>query len=528
MVPVLTTSSLAKSIQASNPTLYAALTCHRTHRGKKLSFDRSPSMKALYADTRTRGAVIKSTQGGVSEWFLCKGINTAANGKNIFWVLPTYSLVGRFVRERFDRTMRAVPRYGALASEVDAGRFADSATMKQFGKGTIALVGSNTASAFTEFPADVLFIDELDRCDQRNIAMAWERLSASESPEEWYVSNPTITGFGIDEKYSESTMGRWHIKCPHCGSYQHPEFIGSVIREAGDDQGNYYVIDPDYEFDRGIDPQVYCQKCNKPYDPRMEGTWIETYPSRPRAGYHYNKLFTANVGVGEILERFVKSEGDETLRQRVWNADFGLAYDAPGARVLRGDILAAQGDYALRQPNVSGAVVAGIDVGSRFHIVIGIVRHEQPLRIIDICSVRTEDEVMDKLREWKPRSFVIDALPETRISRVITTSVPGGYVCYFGGGKSETVSKGAVTVDRTSLLDAVRSSIVTKSIEYPQGVANVPDFIDHMTASTRIFDAEANRGEGAYSWVEGSKQDHYFLAQGYMTLAARILVSAAR
>ena len=524
MTKTLTTKDIGERVRATNPQLFAALSYHRTHRGKKLDFESFPSLKAIYADDRPKGCSLKSTQGGISEFLLCKGVAHAGSSRNVFWVLPTYTLVARFVRERFDRTMAATEQYRQMVSQVDAGRFADSTTMKQFGNGTIAFVGSNTASAFTEFPADTLIVDELDQCDAGNVVMAWERLSASESPSEWYISNPTITGYGIDIKYAESTQGRWHIKCPSCGKWQHPTFIGNVVKQI--DDHDYLILDQSYEMETGAEPAVVCTKCGGVLDRYSDGVWVEKYPKREMAGYHYNKLFTARVSVSALLERFVRSEGDETLRQRVWNADFGLAYNAPGARITREGILEARGQYRAGEV-VPGAVVMGVDVGSYFHCVVGIVRPEpHPLRVVDTFSVRDPEQVRDKMREWKPRAFVIDALPETRVSRNLAGSTRNGYVCYFGNGKADILSKGSLTVNRTSVLDSVKAAIVQKTIEFPQGIENVDDFVDHMTASTRVFVEGANGGEGAYVWQEGSKPDHYLLATTYMVLAARMLIMA--
>jgi len=102
--------------------------------------------------------------------------------------------VQRYVHERFDKTVAFTPRYKeALRSGTD------NVHLKQIGPGTISYVASGSASQFTEFAADTVCIDELDRCDQDNVVMAKERLSNSDSPRYCYISNPTIVGFGIDE-----------------------------------------------------------------------------------------------------------------------------------------------------------------------------------------------------------------------------------------------------------------------------------------------------------------------------------------
>jgi phage terminase large subunit GpA-like protein len=154
-----------KQLSVVNPTLYFALNGHRTHRGKRLDFSQNPFQVQIYHDTHPWTVIPKSTQCGISEWLMTTAIGNAYAGRNVFYVLPTGLLVGRFVKERFDKTIQLTPIYQQLgAADKEQGRRnAMSVTMKQLGPGTIAYVGSNSPASFTEFAADIGIIDELDK-----------------------------------------------------------------------------------------------------------------------------------------------------------------------------------------------------------------------------------------------------------------------------------------------------------------------------------------------------------------------------
>jgi hypothetical protein len=81
-----------------------------------------------------------------------------------------------------------------------------------------------------------------------------------------------------------------------------------------------------------------------------------------------------------------------------------------------------------------------------------------------------------------------------------------------------------VGTDRTVLLDSVRAEGVNRTLALPRNADLVDEYYDHMTASVRYFDEDAQRVE----WREGSKPDHLFLAEGYVLLARRVLAVLGR
>ena len=514
-------------LKTANPALYYAMAEHKTHRGKPLDLIRDPFLKKIYQDDSPDMAIMKSTQSGITEWIICLVIVGAINGRNIFYVMPTYNLIGRFVRERIDKTIQMTPIYQQYG--VSEGRsMVSNVGMKQIGPGTIAFAASNSPTAFTEFAADWFVVDEQDRCNQANLEMGWERLSAAETQNRRVikVSNPTVTGYGIDAAFAETDQLQWYIK-GDCGHWIHPDFFKHVIRE--DEPGRFIYCDESFDSDSTADALLICHKCGKPVNRRGQGQWVATYPGRRKRGYQISKLFSANVALRDIVERFEKGQNNPESMVRFYNGDLGHPYDASGAKVTVADLEACEQEYPVGYKPEGGIFIAGVDVGSVYNVCIGHMAYGQPgVKLVDAKEIRDTEDLKDLFRQYGVKFFVIDALPETRESRKIAAWLAGGFVCYYTGGKREAFKGKDVSVDRTIALDAVKEIVSLKGLGLPAGARNIPNFYDQMTISVRMFDADANSGEGAYRWVEGSKADHYFHACGYMLTAGRIVIAVKR
>lgn len=509
-----------KGIARDHHVMHNAMFHHRTHKGKPLDFANNPWVVDIYFDEHPFQVFIKSTQNGITEYELCRDITEASDGRNIFHVLPNDQILQRYVHERFDKTIQFTPQYREM---LRSGT--DNVHMKQILCGTIAYVASGSTSQFSEFAADTVIVDEMDHCDQENLVMAKERLSYSDIPRQLWVSNPTIVGFGIDEMFADTDQMHWHVKC-ECGAVTHPDFFTHVVREVEEKQ--YMVIDPDWEGP-GHDARMICDKCGRAWNKNQPGIWIPRNPGAPRRGRHLSKLFTARTTIGELIHNFIEAETNDTKMTRFYNADLGLAYTAPGAKITEEMLDECVTDRPSGARPSDGVCVAGIDVGTYFHVTIGhIAPGQSGIFLVDAQAVRTPEEVIDLLRHYRVRCYVIDAMPETRIAKQIVSRIPGGFLCTFARKNDDTVKANRIVTDRTQSLDNVKSAVITGSLKLPANARSIPDFYAHMTASTRIFDEDAYQGEGGYFWVEGSRADHFFLGVNYMLIAGRILVMAAR
>ncbi len=496
---------------------WLAIKHHKTHKNKPITFEGREYQKKLYLEESDYIVVKKSTQCGISEWLMCKSFSKALKGRSVFYVLPTFSLTTRFVRNRIDRTCQYSQYYKAIITEGVKSQ-SESIMLKHFSLGSIAFVGSNTPGVFTEYPADDLIIDELDYCDQDNIQMGWERLSESEHKQEIRISNPTIEGYGIDVEYAETNQYEWFIK-GGCGHWILPDFFEHVVRKV--DKGRYIIRDENYERGKG-DVGLICNKCQKKINRKGGGSWVPKYPLRQKKGYSVSKLFSTNVTITEIVDRFDKGLSNDTIMQRVYNADLGRAYTAPGAKITESMLDDCKEDYVMRRPDKGRSCVIGIDVGKVINIRISQMLPDKRMRAVYIGTAREEQEVIDLCRLYQIKLGVIDALPETRMSKSIVSKVKNMFMCYYGAVKKDTIDirNKIVTVDRTAALDSVKEAVVLKNIILPKNAKSIPDYYDHMCASTRTYDEKKSR----YIWTEGTQDDHFFHAEAYEILARKLLV----
>lgn len=518
-------SKISKLQRLHHFILWLALKHHKTHKKKHLNFKTHSYQKTIFLDDSTYIVIIKSTQCGITEYLLVRALGSAIKGRSVFYVLPTYQLVNRFVRNRADKSINITPYYKSLeriAKRQDDYKRSESMTLKDIGKGSIAFVGSNSSASFTEFPADDVIIDELDECDQENIEMAWERLSASEDRREIKVANPTFEGYGIDKEFATTDKMEWNIKC-ECNKYVKLDWFQNVVREV--DGGSYVIRDREWDWNTRRDIMPICQHCDRPIDRKSEGIWAPTAQSYKR-GYHISKLFSGTVTYVELLERFMKGLKNDNKLQRFYNADLGQAYTAKGARIDMLMLKAILGNYRNGLKKESGFGIMGIDVGKVLNIIIGYLNPDASVQIAYIAECPVEvKEVVKLYKEYNVRLAVIDAQPEKHFVTKLKAKIQNLFSCYYADAKKEPVDQYKnITIDRTASLDSVKEAIVLKNIILPANSESIKSFYEQMTASIRIFDQKRNKGKGGYVWEEGGKPDHYHHAMNYMYIARKLVI----
>lgn len=492
---------------------------HRTHKGEMLDFVNYPYQKEIYLDENGKD-IMKSTQSGLSEWLSVLDFTLAAAGKQVFHVLPDETLRNRFVKNRFNKSVEYSQYYKTMVKDSAMKAGSDAVSLKIIRHGSIAFVGSNSTAGFTEFPADVYIIDEKNECDQNNIEMAVERISNSDDRRYWNVSNPTILKYGIHINWLESSQTLWHIKAD-CGHYVQPDPFKHLLRQV--DEKEFVIRDENFDWNSGKDINLICDQCGKPVTRRGDGLWIPTF-SEKRTGLQINKLFTTKVTLREIVERFDKGLTNDTIMQRVHNADFGLPYTAEGANISETALNRCVNDFFTEEFYTESACVLGADVGTMIHVKISSLTDSGELRTRFIGSVQSEAEFNQFFQRYNIVAGVIDALPETRMSKRLCNKHPGLFRCFYGRGKEDRVSmeEKTVTVDRTSALDNVKESILLRKTLLPKNAKEIPEYYDHMMASTRIYDEKRNE----YIWVE-TGADHLFHASAYELIARNLLIRLA-
>ncbi len=516
--------------------VYWALAYHRNIRGERMKFLRGTNyLWDLYnrIDDLPYMVVEKSVQCGLSELFIIQShIEAAERGMSVMYVLPKYELRNRFVNNRIYKLHKRVPhyQYQVMKAETKVHR----TSLMHFGTGTLAYVGSNVQDEFIEIPIDSAFIDEKDRCNLSNLLMLPDRLTASPYQFEREISNPTVEGYGIDERYQESSMGTWKLKCPHCGKWFTPDFFQHVVREVG---SNIYrprdtSIDPDPFSD---DEVQLIHDCGKPVDRLGPGEWVHAYPSRKWQGFRVSKLVARLSPKGtlrELYRTWSKAVGNDLKTQIFYNSDLGLPFSSKGARITRAMLNDCRRNYEFppRRVGKDRGRFLGVDVGESLHAIMR-ERVRMPdgtftFRLIGIWTLPGFNALAQVMREWKPTCTVIDAMPEIHKVMELKADFPNVWSSRFQESVNylaKNEGKREVTMNRTALLDYVRQGYDLQQMILPMNAEFLEDgeFYNHLMAPTRILEAnEDNPEKSRFVWKEGSRPDHFFFADAYCVQAS--------
>lgn len=536
--------SQASRVIDAYPMLNIARTHHYSVRGQPMRFSDRLFLAELYRDfPKINGADVQSAvQTGKTECIIILALERAGwAGKIVAYVLPSGAVRNRFVQSRINPLLATVPAYKAKTSAaMQGGKYVDNLSIKRFGDGTLLFLGSNTENNFVEFSADVLLIDEYDRCDGRNLDMAWDRVRESPFPQLFRVGNPRLPKVGICARYLESDMRHFMFKCSHCGFMQALDWFANVVER--NDAGNWVPKDrsPDGDI------RLMCVKCHDFFYRDYAGSqWVAQYPDRERRGYLISRLDMTAQPLSPLMDEWVSAQGDMSKLQAFYNGVLGIGFETASTSVTLEDIQrAAALDYTMD----SGAggdsynqmsVSAGIDVGSVMNVVVSVHERgedgETIRKAVWVGVAKTFDDLQAILARFRVDVAVMDARPETHKAQELRdfyiehpdTSLwlaqfyPTERVSGESYGARFKFGERICTLDRTQLLDATLDDMRAQPVRrrFPSDIYAVEGFVEQMRASQRVLNQTGSR----YVWEEGSRPDHYRFADAYDRVAGDLL-----
>lgn len=537
------TTSAVQALSQQHPLLGISLLHHRNTRRQPMRFADRPYLVELYCDApRIEGFdAMKCVQVGWSELLIQLVLERAGwAGRICGYVLPSYQLRDRFVRRRVvplvgNDNDTAIPAYQQLVPADDPG----SLRHKRFGNGALLFLGSNAVNDFIEFSADVLVVDEYDRCDQANLAFARDRLRASDHPQLFRVSNPTIPGRGISALFDASDGRRWHHTCSHCSERQPVDWFINVVDR--DDAGRWVLRDKARSQQGTVRP--VCRRCGQPWDRQAGGgLWVAERPGKARRGYHISRMDVLNQQLRPLFEEWLEVQGDPDKLTAFYAGVLGLPYSAAGSSVTA-DLLqlaacAAPMDHAGGEHLRRQRVVAGVDVGSVLNVDICVVDMDEATdrprrRGIWTGEVPSFEAVYDLLVRYHVDCAVVDARPEARKAQELrdkatSTGVSDVWLCEFHAtprvaaeafGMKLDWDRHVVRVDRTQLLDATLAALQQQARTWPEDVWQLRHWQRQMEAPKRV---KNNQGDG-YIWDSSRSADHFRFSDAYSRVAQELL-----
>lgn len=532
-------------VHEAAPLLRLARDHHRNERGLPIRFADKPYLPALFAALPKVSSVSfrKAVQTGISEALIMLVLYEAGwRGRYCAYALPDNKITARFVTKRIDPMLSGVPVYRSrLPFGDESGRKPQTGnvSLKRFGKGFLLFIGAEAGSNWVEFSTDTFVIDELDRCNQENVAMASDRLKASMEPRLIYVGNPTSLGFGIDEKFTSGSRGYWFQSCTRCGHRQMIDWFLNVVEQ--DDAGTWVPFDRQRIADPALgDLRPMCVRCRNPFERSTGGCWVHERPTtayiNPSFCMTHLDMLPNRRGHQPFREMYVEwlaAQRDDQLLVSFHRNKLAQARSAQGTSITA-DLLRRATERG-RPMDPTGSSLAGkmvvmsSDVGSTFHVTVSEIVEDLSL----LSGYRRETRWAGTTNGWtgltalherfNPGITVVDSAPEGTAAREwcarMEQRLDGcqAYRCAFHKGDrvagselamKKSIKDRLILVDRTQAMDRAYYDLRDGLNVLPTDIFTVPSWSTQMGTPIREV-----RDDGTAFWTKG--EDHYRLSDTY-------------
>lgn len=408
--------------------------------GQLLDFKDHAYLWDIYKDFSPKQAILKAAQIGFSTAANIKALWLAKNkGLDIIYSLPSASDIKDFVGGKTNRLISNNPIFQQWTADKD------SIEQKQVGNNVIYFRGTWTERAAIAIPADLYISDETDRSKQEIVQQYKTRLQHSKYGWEWYFSNPSAPGVGVDRHWQLSDQKHWFVKC-ECGLWQYltmENIIGSPV---------YFG----------------CTKCKKELN-RRHGKWVRKYQDRDISGYWISALMAPWISAQQILDK-KKGYSDEQFTNFV----LGQPY------IGRGNVLTRQAFMqnltSLINPQDSRPII-GVDTGVGINYVIG---NKHGIYFYNKTTDYSELESL--MQRWPNAIMVIDQGGDIIGPRKLREKFPNRvYLCFFSPDRKDDTpirwkdEDGTVMADRNKLIQSVVDEFTEKRIPLE---GNESDWLD--------------------------------------------------
>lgn len=452
--------------------------------GDPLDFKDHAYLKQIYQDFTPKQVVLKAAQIGFSTTANIKALWLAKNkGMDIIYSLPSASDIRDFVSGKTNRLID----YNPIFQEWTADK--DSTEQKRVGANVIYFKGTWTERAAIATPADLYISDETDRSKQEIVGQFRTRLQHSRFGWEWYFSNPSSPGHGVDKHWAESDQKHWMVKCDSCG---HEWFLTM-------------------ENIMGSPPYFGCTKCRKELD-RHQGRWIAKHTGRETSGYWIPSLIAPRLSATYILKK--KSELTE---EQFTNYVLGQPFVGKGNVLTRQMFLQNLTD---KINPMDSRVVIGVDTGIGINVVAG-----NKYGTFYYNKTDSYKEVENLLQRFPNSIAVIDQGGDITAPRALREKYPNRvFLCFFGADRKNDElirwkdDDGTVVADRNKMIQLVVDEFVEKRMPV---YGTESDWYDYMTEWLGMYrTSEMNvLGVEVFKWNKPSSgRCDYPFAQVYLRI----------
>ena len=485
-------------------------------------------------------AAKKCSQVGASEIFcrLLLAMMDVMPALTALYVMPTAGMAGKFTKGRLDPIIAGSKRLRERCS-----KDVDSNSMKQFGNSFMHIMGSFGQTSAISTPAQALFRDEYDFCNQSVLTLFMSRLGhAAGGGIVRDFSTPTVPGFGIDVRYEAGSKARFAVFCRRCKEFVCPEFMQDVMIPGFDGTMFTFEKEDASRVDIDID-EAYCQ-CPQCYHPlrwndfldTKNRQWVHEKPDVALKSYHIQPWDVPSVN---SIQKILFSVKDYERKADWVNMKVGQAYaDADNSFVQKviddntngAPVIPPSGDNMDDCTQAYQGFIMAADVGKTTSWLGVAAPVEHGYELVYTERIRqTSENFLVKRWKFLGKYFgvvqgVIDAGPDFTSSTMIAGSAPGRYwKCYYVNSDGKKLGnlqtndeESTISAFRTGCFDSTAKRVNSGFIKF----RDLPDrdtLKEHLGNIKRVDQLDGN-GEIVSSWQK-TGDDHYAHMLNYLNMA---------
>ena len=452
----------------------------------------------------------------------------ATQRMNVIYALPSAGDVGKLVTSKLNPIIHGTPELKRLLNPN-----VDSSEMKQLGSNFLYTRGTKSDTAALSISADLLVIDEVDRCDPDVMKQFRSRLQASQHKIIRQFSTPTMDGVGIAKEAEASVRYKHFATCKHCQHTFLPSYWSDIVI-PGYDKALTELDRLNIKDVRWREARWKCPNCGR--DPELHSSRLQWVAENPGDNYEADTYYVSPATAYRVLppSYLVNSSTTFNTRTEFCNQVLGETSQEENSQITSADIEASLTDADLRssEPHCLGA-----DIGQSCAVTIGRIAQDGTLMVVHkemVPLALFEERRRELCREYRVVTSVHDVQPETHMIGKITDYDVRAWGAIFIYTKStelyttqqkeDNPEEGKlnlrlVKINRTPMLDKVMEYFKTGKICVQRNQFTMR-FTSQMQSlkRTQVFIKE----ELSYSWQKTDYDEHFHMSICYLLTACML------
>lgn len=508
--------------------------------GKRFSFKDHEFQIEIIKDTRSRLAVRKCSQVGLSELMVQKTLAMCATMQHIrvIFTLPTREMAMAFSKDRFDGALDQSEFYSGLVE-----RASNSASQKKIGTCSLYVTGSYGANSAISVPAEAVISDEVDFSNEAVLGKLNSRLRHAHLVDEMgyrgirmLFSTPTVDDYGVDAAFKKGHQAYYMCRCEHCEKWVLPDFFTdfvvpgldrAVVELSREDMSNRLI--------RFREAWIKCSSCGRDLQNSLlnpaRRQWVAKHPDTWEHSY---QVFPWDVPKYNTPAAIINQLGDYPLKSDFYNFVIGLPYsDAENTFLVGDDVrsrLCTIDMWVYQNCLVQFQTVAGMDVGKTCHLTVirKLGKFHEVVWAEKLRNTRENPavgQVLERYDFYRVAKMCIDAGPDITLVNSLVGAREGicavVYVRNVNGllPIEEKRAGDVVNADRTKTMSLLLGKHNAGEILYPRKEDVSREIFEHLKTTKKVRERGSD-GDMVERFVKTSDADHWVHSLNYCLIAS--------